>query len=94
MTLKVIPRNTNWGGGRFYVPEQPNHLLESNCPKCGEMSISHGRLENAFFNTGKSDMDVISRIKFTCYGRGPTPDTDCDTEWDERIIIRVSIESV
>jgi len=88
--LKIIQRDASWSTGRFYLPMHPSHLLESNCPKCGEMSIGDHRLEGAAINMGERYEPNI--VRFTCYGRGSTPDTDCDTEWQEKIVIRITVD--
>jgi len=89
--MNIIKRDTNWTP-RFCVPIHPNHLFESNCPKCGGLAIGDELEYHPTINMGKSDLP--SRVKFTCYAPGPTPDIDCDGEWEEQIILRLTVEKV
>jgi hypothetical protein len=90
--MKIVMRDEafNTNEKRFYVPCS----IFSNCPKCGretERDLEQHYLSYPGFNT-------VEAVYFGCYEEvededGEWSNAGCNHEWEEQIVLRVTIES-
>jgi hypothetical protein len=57
--------------------------IESDCPKCGVVSIKDYYLSYPETNLSYPETNMPIDLGFYCY--------DCSAEWDVQIIVRISI---